>query len=102
MSEKCRRCKTMLKPDEILRGLCWPCHMEVELSDDKPSGQVREFWLDHDPHEENDTYFGEALKRHPQQGPLQWQAITNATHAPTHDILRAIESGTKEAFLERR
>lgn len=58
--------------------------------------EFREFWIDpsEDELSPDDIHFGEALMRHPRQGPLLWQS--NLIHVIEHAALVASQNECKE------
>ncbi len=58
-----------------------------------PQKEPREFWIDPtDDAGEEDLFFGDALKEHPRQGPLQWQ----------DSLIRVIEHSAYLQMKEQR
>ena len=61
----------------------------------KSEVKVREFWIDPtDDAGEEDLFFGDVLKEHPRQGPLQWQE--SLIHVIEYSYAKKLEEHNKQ------
>jgi hypothetical protein len=70
----------------------------------KSEVRPREFWIDPtDDAGEEDLFFGDALKEHPRQGPLQWQdSLIRVIEYSAYDSLKKENERLKKHIEELR